>query len=932
MRTWLASCLVLLASAAAAADTLQLSDGSKLEGSIIEEDDAQVVIQVGAERREVPRSGIVRMSRQKFSYPPLPESPWRCLGPGGGGAMYVPTLSPLDPALGLVACDMGGTYLTRDRGRSWTMLPVEQIGRYPQGLAFSPRNPKVIFVGTSTRLFRSADGGASWNGVTEDRKYPLNAVMHVLVDPENEKLVWVAFGKGNEAGRPRTGGNRLLIERSLDGGLTFKPCEGLPQEEGLVRQLALDVNSADGRRTLYAASSRGLLVSRDGGASWKRGGQGIGKDDLRQVVTMGDAKAKKTVVLVSAEPSGVWRSDDGESFAPVEGIPGNAVIEGLAASSASATTAWAAGADIWRTTDGGRTWKPVFDGARKLAGWLSTFYPWSQKHCRGVGCDPANPDRAWFTGDMQLWTTADGGASFTELNSRPVPDSARRLAFQGQDDLGRHGLVGKGPMAFTGGGLEVTFVYQVCPDPQKKGRFYSCCADIGGFRSDDAGESWTYNGGTWNMGLRSEWRNSCYELAFHPKEAGLLWGAWSGCHNLPGADLGGGRHEVGGVAISKDGGASWTPCENAGLPDRPATSVCLDRRLKGPTLYAAVFGSGVFASRDGGQRWEAMNDGLPGDARAWRLRQAPDDALYLACARGRPGGVWRYDEAGKRWRRLDTAPAFADVRDLVVGRNAKKEAGFLAVAVAGEGGGGFVSEDGGASWKRLFDQPITSLDCTPDRRTWWACGDGLWRSGDGGATWTKHEFPFAQLNDVTVDPADPKLVWIGSAGGGIFKGPLAPGQGGRKETGREPSVTPTADRPAPPPASPVSAPVRPPPAVLARWSDRLRERVRASLSAGRQPQYTSSVTRQTTTVQSVNADGGLTVSAGTGGMDMAWKTLTDDDLASLALDVTREKAPEQQALAGFFLLLAGKTVAAEQRLAQAGDLEAEVRAAFAPAK
>jgi photosystem II stability/assembly factor-like uncharacterized protein len=283
--------------------------------------------------------------------------------------------------------------------------------------------------------------------------------------------------------------------------------------------------------------------------------------------------------------------------------------------------------------------------------------------------------------------------------------------------------------------------------------------------------------GTWNVGIRSEWRNSCYELAFHPKVPGLLWGAWSGRHNLPGEELSGNRYEIGGVAVSADGGATWQPSENAGLPNRPVTSICFDRRLKGPTLYAAVFGGGVYASRDGGKRWEAMNDGLPGDARAWRLRQGPDDTLFLICARSKPGGVWRYEEAARRWRRADTG--FADVRDLMVGKDAKKDGGFLAIAVAGEGGGVHVSNDAGTTWRRIFDQGVTSLDCTADGRTWWACGAGLWRSTDGGGTWSKLPFPFAQLNDVTIDPADAKTVWIGSAGGGIFKGPSTSKKAGK---------------------------------------------------------------------------------------------------------------------------------------------------------
>jgi len=43
---------------------------------------------------------------------------WKVLGPGGGGAQYIPTVSPHDPRRVLVACDMTGAYLTHDAGKS----------------------------------------------------------------------------------------------------------------------------------------------------------------------------------------------------------------------------------------------------------------------------------------------------------------------------------------------------------------------------------------------------------------------------------------------------------------------------------------------------------------------------------------------------------------------------------------------------------------------------------------------------------------------------------------------------------------------------------------------------------------------------------------------------------------------------------------------
>src|SRR5687767_8178720 len=54
---------------------------------------------------------------------------WGFVGYGGGGAMFYPKISPHDPDSVLVACDMTGSFITRNGGGSWRMFnlrgPVE---------------------------------------------------------------------------------------------------------------------------------------------------------------------------------------------------------------------------------------------------------------------------------------------------------------------------------------------------------------------------------------------------------------------------------------------------------------------------------------------------------------------------------------------------------------------------------------------------------------------------------------------------------------------------------------------------------------------------------------------------------------------------------------------------------------------------------------
>ena len=84
---------------------------------------------------------------------------FRILGPGGGGAMFHPTISPHDPQTALVACDMTGGYITHDGGQTWRMFNLRGVLR---GFVFDPVDPKVIYA-IGIGLWRSQDAGDTWH-------------------------------------------------------------------------------------------------------------------------------------------------------------------------------------------------------------------------------------------------------------------------------------------------------------------------------------------------------------------------------------------------------------------------------------------------------------------------------------------------------------------------------------------------------------------------------------------------------------------------------------------------------------------------------------------------------------------------------------------------------------------------------------------------
>src|SRR6266446_5860685 len=81
------------------------------------------------------------------------------VGPGGGGAMFHPTISPQDAETVLVSCDMTGAYISHNGGKSWRMFNLRGVVEF---FAFDPKDKNVIYA-QATGLWRSSDNGETWN-------------------------------------------------------------------------------------------------------------------------------------------------------------------------------------------------------------------------------------------------------------------------------------------------------------------------------------------------------------------------------------------------------------------------------------------------------------------------------------------------------------------------------------------------------------------------------------------------------------------------------------------------------------------------------------------------------------------------------------------------------------------------------------------------
>jgi photosystem II stability/assembly factor-like uncharacterized protein len=263
----------------------------------------------------------------------------------------------------------------------------------------------------------------------------------------------------------------------------------------------------------------------------------------------------------------------------------------------------------------------------------------------------------------------------------------------------------------------------------------------------------------------------------------------------------------GGVFKTVNGGATWRPIfdhqdvlsigEVAIAPSNPNV-IYVGTGEENPRNNAS-FGDGVYRSNDAGETWTHI--GLEDSDRIARIRidNADPDIVY-ACAMGHEWGpneergVFKTTDGGKHWQKMLYKDQQTGCSDIDVNPTNSNEiyAGmytYLRQPFHLRSGGGetalYKSMDGGATWTKLTHGIPAMLDrigvavarSTPSTvymisETLNYQGE-LWRSDDSGATWrvvnTDPQLAFRPFyySDIRVDPADPNRVY--ALGGSLWK-------------------------------------------------------------------------------------------------------------------------------------------------------------------
>jgi hypothetical protein len=188
-------------------------------------------------------------------------------------------VDPRDSQHLVIAVSIGGIWITRDGGASWTLGGHGLRSDYvPPGQEQDPNlqdahliacctaDPDRIWCQHHNGIFVSDDGGMNWRESLNTQ--PSGFGFAVAAHPTDRDRAWFAPAKKDEARLPVDG--KLVVTETRDGGESFTIHRaGLPQDEAydLIYRHGLVVD-ASGTRLAMASTTGSLWVSNNGGADW----------------------------------------------------------------------------------------------------------------------------------------------------------------------------------------------------------------------------------------------------------------------------------------------------------------------------------------------------------------------------------------------------------------------------------------------------------------------------------------------------------------------------------------------------------------------------------------------------------------------------------------------------------------------------------------
>ncbi len=238
-------------------------------------------------------------------------------------------------------------------------------------------NPNIVYVATASGgLWKTVNGGISWTPIFERQN--TISIGDIAIDPNNPDVIWVGTGESNTRNSVSFGDG---VYKSTDGGKSWQHL-GLKESEHISR-IVINPSNTD---VVYVAAlghafgpnqERGVFMTEDGGRSWQKVlyiDEEHGASDL-------DIDPSNPNILYAA----MWRFER-KPWTHKSGSEKGGV---------------------YKSVDGGRTWRKLTNGLPKLLGRI------------GVKVAPSNPNVVYVIAESKegtLFRSDDRGESFRQVS------------------------------------------------------------------------------------------------------------------------------------------------------------------------------------------------------------------------------------------------------------------------------------------------------------------------------------------------------------------------------------------------------------------------------------------------------------------------------------------------------------------------------------
>ena len=637
----------------------------------------------------------------------LPDMPgmildWQYVGPDlhdGAPAASSMAVSPSHPAIQYMAAE-DGLWRSEDGGRSWERTGLMSAPRLTYTVLIDPADPFTVYLAGSlyeagSEALRSRDGGRTWEMLE-------SGVSLIGLDGQRPGRL---FGKLD---------GRLAV--SLDYGTSWRLTEIADEYFILVRT---DPDMVYGWRYApesYTREAGTLYVSRDQGQLWEVRPQ-------RPVFLSVAADPADPKVLYASVDDAVWvtrTGGDGWKRAHVFEAEDHSVRLLVHPRDSQYQLAHAHGEVLWMTRDGGDTWEEA-----AFPSWVTSAY-----------LHPVDPEILYaFLGSMSGEPIApkvsgDGGRTWQDL---ALPEVNRGISALHAD---------------AGGRLLATYA-----NTDEEGR-----AIPGICSSDDGGG--TFQVSLPDVDLSRGWMSSSMSVsaaALHadPADPDVLLA------NLDGYYM-----------RSEDGGQSWGGTPVWGSPVSSYGDAVYDPQQEGVVYVGA---RGVMRSENAGMAWTERSGGLPreklGSSLQWvvidGLVMDPQEpmALYAACR----DSLFRTDDGGENWQFWSQVGEGQSIYTIAL--NPLDDRSLYAATSEGL----YVSGDWGWNWELLVAPGWAELprvrfrfDPSDADRFYVVTGRKLLGTWDGGVTWQdlgRDLVSAPWFSDVAIDPMDPTRLHVSTPWG-----------------------------------------------------------------------------------------------------------------------------------------------------------------------